>query len=183
MATVSKVTLEFKALSMKIEWPATPKISQRIEVVYSPWELQHTNYQSYAFGHRSTPIIQISGPWFSRDAAEAKRTLEAIHALRTATSMYYGRRDSKKGTPPPIGRFNAHGLYNHSPVVVKNFQYDYPNEVDYVTADGPGGIVQAVPVLFEMNVELIMQVDIVDTAKNYTLDSFAAGTLLRRGYV
>ena len=33
-----------------LSWPSTPKISQSIEVNYSTWELQHTNYQPVAFG-------------------------------------------------------------------------------------------------------------------------------------
>ena len=165
-------------------WPSTPKISQSIEVNYSTWELQHTNYQPSAFGSRSTPVITISGQWFSRNVEEATKTLEAIHLMRSATSMYYGREDPKKGTPPPIGRLNAHGLYNNTPVVVKTFQYDYPNDVDYIKVDMFGeGNSQSVPVLFEMTVALIVQVNMVETVKNYTLSKFVSGDLLGDGYV
>lgn len=163
-------------------WPSTPKISQSIEVNYSTWELQHTNYQPSAFGSRSTPVITISGQWFSRNVEEATKTLEAIHLMRSATSMYYGREDPKKGTPPPIGRLNAHGLYNNTPVVVKTFQYDYPNDVDYIAVDMANGR-QSVPVLFEMTVSLIVQVNMVETVKNYTLSKFVSGDLLGDGYV
>lgn len=165
-----------------LSWPSTPKISQTIEVNYSTWELQHTNYQPSAFGNRSTPVVTISGQWFSRDEDEAKRTLNAIHLLRSATSMYYGRGDSKKGTPPPIGRLNAFGLYNNTPVVVKTFQYDFPNDVDYISTDMFNGK-QAVPVLFEMSVSLIIQVNIIEAVKEYTLNKFVNGDLLGRGYV
>jgi len=165
-----------------ITWPTTPRITQSIEVNYSTWELQHTNYQPSAFGNRSTPVVTISGQWFSRNIEEATQTLEAIHLLRSATSMFYGREDSKKGTPPPIGRLNAHGLYNNTPVVVKSFQYDYPNDVDYITADVFGGT-QAVPVLFEMSVSLIVQINTIDTVKNYTLEKFVNGNLLGNGYI
>ena len=165
-----------------ITWPSTPKISQTIEVNYQTWELQHTNYQPSAFGNRSTPTVTISGQWFSRDEEEAKRTLNAIHLLRSATSMYYGRADSKKGTPPPIGRLNAFGLYNNTPVVVKTFQYDFPNDVDYVSVDMFNGK-QAVPVLFEMSVSLIIQVNSIEAVKEYSLSKFVSGDLLGKGYV
>ena len=201
----SKVTLSFKAFEnatdasgrktassdprsftkgslSTIEWPSTPKIAQTIEVNYSTWELQHTNYQPSAFGNRSTPVVTISGQWFSRNEEEATNTLNAIHLLRSATSMYYGREDSKKGTPPPIGRLNAHGLYNNTPVVVKSFQYDYPNDVDYITVDMFNGQ-QSVPVLFEMSVALIVQINSIETVKNYTLDKFLGGGLLGDGYI
>lgn len=171
-----------KGSSSSIEWPSTPKISQSIEVNYSTWELQHTNYQPSAFGNRSTPVVTISGQWFSRNEEEAKRTLTAIHILRSATSMFYGRTDSNKGTPPPIGRLNAHGLYNNTPVVVKTFQYDYPNDVDYVTCDMFNGR-QAVPVLFEMSVSLIIQINPIEAVKEYSLSKFASGDLLGNGYV
>jgi len=183
MALITPVSLSFKALSGKsVEWPATPKINQSIEVNYSTWELQHTNYQPSAFGNRSTPVITVSGPWFSRTADEATKTLEAIQLLRSATSMYYGREDKNKGTPPPIGRFNAHGLYNNTPVVVKSFNYDFPNDVDYITASAFDGV-QAVPVLFEMSVSLIVQINSIDAVKEYTLDDFASGNLLGSGYI
>ncbi len=177
-----KVTIDFKAFGKSVSWPSTPKIAQTIEVNYSTWELQHTNYQPSAFGNRSTPIVTISGPWFSRNAAEAQNTLEAIHLLRSATSMYYGREDSKKGTPPPIGRLTAYGIYNNTPVVVKAFQYDYPNDVDYVTVDMFNGK-QSVPVLFEMSVSLIVQINSIEAVKNYTLDKFLSGGLLGDGYI
>lgn len=196
----NRVSLEFKALGKTITWPATPKITQSIQVNYQTWELQHTNYQPSAFGNRATPEIVISGPWFSRDADEAKRTLDAIHTLRTATMMYYGRNDSKRGTPPPVGRFSAHGLYNNTPVVVKSFQYDFPNDVDYVTASGPtrpaegspdaspvdaasANDAQAVPVLFEMSVTLIVQMNPIEVVKNFELDKFKSGSLLGEGYI
>jgi hypothetical protein len=96
--------------------------------------------------------------------------------------MFYGREDSKKGTPPPIGRLNAHGLYNNTPVVVKSFQYDYPNDVDYISVDMFSGR-QSVPVLFDMTVSLIVQVNMVETVKDYTLSKFVSGGLLGDGYV
>ena len=165
-----------------LTWPSTPKIAQSIEVNYSTWELQHTNYQPSAFGNRSTPVVTISGPWFSRTAEEAKKTLTAIHLLRSATSMFYGREDKNKGTPPPIGRLNAHGLYANTPVVVKTFQYDYPNDVDYITVDMFNGK-QSVPVLFEMSVSLIVQINAVEAVKEYTLENFYTGKLLGNGYI
>jgi len=144
MAIISPpVKLSFAALKEfgedkgTVIWRTTPKIDQSIQVNYQTWELQHTNYQPVAFGNRSTPEITVSGPWISRDRAEAKRTLEAIHLLRSATMMFYGRNDKHRGTPPPIGRFSAYGLYNNTPVVVKSFQYNYPNDVDYISASGP----------------------------------------------
>lgn len=185
---LSPVYIVFKALkdeagdATTITWPATPRISQSIDVNYSTWELQHTNYQPSAFGNRAAPVVQVQGPWFSRTAEEAANTLRAINAFRAATSMFYGRDDSKKGTPPPIGRFYAHGLYNDTPVVVKQFQYDYPNDVDYITADVFGGT-QAVPVYFEMNLSLIVQIPPVSAVKEYTLEKFSRGDLLGKGYI
>lgn len=183
-----KVYIEFKGLKnssgapARIEWPATPKIDQTIDVAYSTWELQHTNYQPSAFGNRTTPIVSVSGPWFSRDEKEATDTLNAIHTLRAVTSMFYGREDKQKGTPPPVGRFFAHGLYNNTPVVIKQFQYNYPNEVDYIAVPMFGGI-QSVPVLFEMSVQLIVQISPIEAVKDYTLEKFYKGDLLGDGYI
>ena len=183
------VSLEFKAIMQAagdsagmIIWPATPRIQQRIEAAYSPWELQHTNYQPSAFGNRTTPVVTVQGQWFCRDTAEGTAALNAIQTLRAATSMFYGRDDARKGTPPPIGRFSAYGLYNRTPVVVKSFQYDYPNDVDYIAVSIFGGS-QAVPVLFEMSVELIVQIPPIEAVREYTFDKFAKGDLLGKGYI
>lgn len=180
-----EVYIEFKGLpgtQKRVTFPATPRISQTIETNYQTWELQHTNYQPSAFGNRTTPVIQIVAPWFSRTVTEGQTTLQAIHTLRSATSMFYGRRDANRGTPPPIGRFFAHGLYNDTPVVVKSFQYDFPQDVDYITVPMFGGQ-QSVPVLFEMTVTLIVQVSPVDVVKEYSLEKFASGDLLGKGYI
>ena len=67
-------------------------------------------------------------------------------------------------------------------MVVKTFQYDYPNDVDYISVDMFNGK-QAVPVLFEMTVSLIVQVNMVETVKDYTLAKFVSGNLLGDGYV
>jgi hypothetical protein len=166
-----------------IVFPYTPRITQTIEVMYSTWDLQHTNYQPSAFGHRATPVITIDAKFSSRNTQEATATLAAIHLLRSATSMYYGRGDSKKGTPPPVGRFTAHGLYNKTPVVIKSFTYNYPDDMDYVTAAGPGGVQQSVPVLMDMTISMIAQFAPVTVVKEYTLDAFAAGSLLSKGYI
>lgn len=185
---LSPAYLEFKSLkdengaTARIEWKATPRISQTIDVNYQTWELQHTNYQPSAFGNRVTPVIQVSAPWYSRNETEAFETLSAIHTLRSATSMFYGREDANRGTPPPIGRFFAHGLYNDTPVVVKQFQYDYPNDVDYIAVDIFGGK-QSVPVLFEMTVSLIAQIQPIEAVKKYTLEKFHQGKLLGDGYI
>jgi hypothetical protein len=42
---------------------------------------------------------------------------------------------------------------------------------------------QAVPVLFEMTVSLIVQVNMVEAVKDYTLTKFVSGDLLGDGYV
>jgi hypothetical protein len=42
---------------------------------------------------------------------------------------------------------------------------------------------QAIPVLFEMSVSLIIQVNIIEAVKEYTLGKFVSGDLLGRGYV
>ena len=96
--------------------------------------------------------------------------------------MFYGREDKNKGIPPPIGRLSAHGLYSNTPVVVKTFQYDYPNDVDYITVDMFNGR-QSVPVLFEMSVSLIVQINAVEAVKEYTLENFYTGKLLGNGYI
>ena len=199
MAQVAdKVRLSFKALKPEItptsdnaafntnivEWEYTPRITQSIEVNYSTIELQHTNYQPSAFGNRKVPSISISGPFVSRDEKEGRKALNAIHLLRTSTMMFYGRKQEKKtrGTPPPIGRLNAYGLYNNTPVVVQSFSFDYPQDVDYITVSMADGF-QTVPVLFDISVKLLVQLTPLEVVKDFKLEDFASGKLLSKGYI
>jgi hypothetical protein len=196
MAQVAdKVKLSFKALkeprvdakafsTHELEFEYTPRITQSIEVQYSQFELQHTNYQPSAFGSRKVPTIGISGPFVSRTEEEGRKTLNAIHLLRTATMMYYGRgeKEPRRGTPPPIGRLNAYGLYNNTPVVVASFQYDYPQDVDYISVKMADGV-QTVPVLFDITISLLVQFTPIEVVSDFTLGDFASGKLLGKGYI
>ncbi len=170
--------------SHEMQWEYTPRLTQGIEVNYSTIELQHTNYQPSAFGNRKVPSISISGPFVSRDEDEGRKALNAIHLLRTATQMFYGRKEDKKtrGTPPPVGRLNAYGLYNNTPVVVQSFQFDYPQDVDYITVSMADGF-QSVPVLFDISVTLLVQLTPLEVVKDFKLEDFASGKLLSKGYI
>ena len=98
--------------------------------------------------------------------------------------MFYGRKEEKKlkGTPPPIGRLNAYGLYNNTPVVVQSFSFDYPQDVDYITVSMADGF-QTVPVLFDISVTLLVQLTPLEVVKDFKLEDFASGKLLSKGYI
>ena len=60
--------------------------------------------------------------------------MACLHFFRTVTKMNFGENDPNAGTPPPILLFNAYGpfVFNNLPVIVKQFTFSFPDDVDYV---------------------------------------------------
>ena len=63
-----------------------------------------------------------------------------MHFLRWSTKSDFGayvngNRRTDAGTPPPVLVFSGYGTeqFNNIPVIVRNFSYTLPEDVDYVT--------------------------------------------------
>jgi hypothetical protein len=98
--------------------------------------------------------------------------------------MRYGEGDPLRGAPPPVLVFSAYGTYmfENVPVVVQNFSVQLPDEVDYVDTV-VNGIHHAVPALFSMDIDLIIQPSLGPIRSEFTLGKFAAGQLSSKGYI
>jgi hypothetical protein len=61
--------------------------------------------------------------------------------------MFYGQ-DPQRGTPPPLGYLSGYGdfQYNQHPCVVAQFNYNLPQDIDYIRARSkntiPPGLLQ-----------------------------------------
>ena len=66
------------------------------------------------------------------------RSLAVIHFFRSVTKMFYGQ-DPNAGVPPPLCYISGFGQYqfNDHPVLITNFAYSLPSDVDYIRADNP----------------------------------------------
>ena len=63
--------------------------------------------------------------------------LAVIHFFRSVTKMFYGQdQNPNNGVPPPLCYLSGFGAYTFDahPLVVTNFTYSTPTEVDYIRA-------------------------------------------------
>jgi hypothetical protein len=79
----------------------------------------------------------ITGDFTAQNTVEANYMLAVIHFFRSMTKMFYGQdQNPSRGVPPPLCYLSGYGPYqfdNH-PVVITNFTYNLPVDVDYITA-------------------------------------------------
>ena len=121
-------------------FPYLPTVNVSYVANYDPQELTHSNYKAYQYRSSSVEQIQISGDFTAQDTAEANYMLAVIHFFRSVTKMFYGQdQNPKPGTPPPLVFLYGLGdfQFNAHPLVVTNFNYSLPNDVDYIRASAP----------------------------------------------
>lgn len=119
-------------------FPYTPTISVNYNASYSDTELVHSNYKIYQYKNSSVDSVSITCDFTAQDTYEADYMLAVIHFFRSATKMFYGQdNDPLVGTPPPLCFLYGLGAYQFDkhPLVISNFQYQLPNNVDYIRAD------------------------------------------------
>jgi len=116
-------------------FPYTPKISSAYKANYSSSDLTHSNYRGYSYQNSYVDEISINAVFTAQDTTEANYLLAVIHFFRSVTKMFYGQ-DAQRGAPPPLVFLQGLGefQYNLHPCVVSSFNYELPNDVDYIRA-------------------------------------------------
>ena len=118
-------------------FPYTPEISVSYAAKYDSPNPTHSNYLFPQYQSSAVEQISVLGDFTAQDTKEANYLLAVIHFFRTATKMFYGQDENPKpGVPPPILYLYGLGAYqfdNH-PMVLTSFQYQLPNDVDYIRA-------------------------------------------------
>lgn len=135
----SHILLPLKATNGVI-FPYTPTISTSYTASYDPIDLTHTNYKFYQYRNSAVGDISISGEFTAQDTNEARYLLAVIHFFKSVTKMFYGNdTNPPAGTPPPLLYLSGYGSYQFDkhPVVVSNFSYSLPADVDYIRASLP----------------------------------------------
>lgn len=125
-------------------FPYTPSIQVAYSANYESSDIAHSNYKIYNYKNSAVESVAISGDFTAQDTTEANYMLAVIHFFRTMTKMFYGQDlNPSRGTPPPLCYLSGFGEYqfdNH-PVVITNFSYSMPTDVDYINATSqPGNI-------------------------------------------
>ena len=121
-------------------FPYTPTINVNYRANYSPADIVHSNYKLYFYQNSSVEEITIQGDFTAQDTSEANYMLAVIHFFKSVTKMFYGQDPisdgPKSGTPPPLCFLSGFGQYQfqNNPVLITSFQYNLPNDVDYIRA-------------------------------------------------
>ena len=118
-------------------FPYTPAISVTYSAGYDPSDLVHSNYKVYQYKGSSVDTVSITGDFTAQDTSEASYLLAVIHFFRSVTKMFYGQdQNPNNGVPPPLCYLSGFGAYTFDahPLVVTNFTYATPTEVDYIRA-------------------------------------------------
>jgi hypothetical protein len=121
-------------------WPYTPSISSNMEVDYQNMATVHANQDFHVYSKTPAVQLQVNGDFTVQNQKEGQYAMAAIHFLRTVTKMNFGENDPLAGTPPPVLLFSAYGefVFHNLPVIVKGFQIEFPDSVDYVQVQVSG---------------------------------------------
>ena len=118
-------------------FPYTPAISVTYSAGYDASDLIHSNYKVYQYKGSSVDTVSITADFTAQDTTEATYLLAVIHFFRSVTKMFYGQdQNPNNGVPPPLCYLSGFGAYTFDahPLVVTNFTYATPTEVDYIRA-------------------------------------------------
>lgn len=118
-------------------FPYVPQITVPYSASYEATDITHSNYKIYNYRGSSVDQITIAADFTAQDTYEANYLLAVMHFFRSVTKMFYGQdKEPRAGIPPPLCFLHGFGVYqfdNH-PVVIQNFTYTFPNDVDYIAA-------------------------------------------------
>jgi hypothetical protein len=116
-------------------FPYTPAIDTGYKANYSAYDLTHSNYRGYFYQNSAVDQINVRATFTAQDTTEANYLLAVIHFFRSVTKMFYGQ-DAERGSPPPLCYLSGFGDYqfNEHPVVVSQFNYNLPADVNYIRA-------------------------------------------------
>jgi hypothetical protein len=162
-------------------FPYPPTISVGHKANYDMENLLHSNYTTPYYTHSSVDSINIQGRFTAQTEDDAKYILSMIHFFRTVTKMFYAGKDNR-GTPPPVLYLDAYGQYmfDHIPIVVKDFNYTLPNDVNYMTVTFMDKVCK-VPVDLNITLDTMPVYSRNKISNNFDLQSFAKGSLLTAG--
>jgi hypothetical protein len=118
-------------------FPYTPVINVTYAATYDSITPTHSNYKLHHYQSSSVDNFTITAEFTAQDTFEANYVLACIHFFKSMTKMFYGQDENPKiGTPPPLAFLHGMGAFqfNKHPLVISNFAYALPKDVDYIRA-------------------------------------------------
>lgn len=132
----------FEALSptVGLVFPYTPSVKFSYNVNYDTTTLFQSNLAIQHYSGSPPPSISLSAKFTADTKENAKYMLAAIYFLKAVTKCDFGYQATAggkrlPGMPPPVLYLNGYGDYimNQIPVVVKSFDFSFPDDRDYTT--------------------------------------------------
>ena len=184
----SPILSPLKESNASLVFPTTPQILLSSQANYDSFDPTHSNYPYYIYQNSRIEDITISAEFPVENEADGAYWIAAVHFLRSITKMFYGN-SAFQGHPPPRIAMSGYGdfIFDETPVIVKMFNLDLPNAVDYIQvpiadaqAAGEFGDISVtnnycyVPTLSTINVTVAPAYSRTET-KNFNLESFIKG--------
>lgn len=170
-------------LTKGLLFPYTPTVIFNRQASYEDFHFTHSNYKYHQFQAGTPGEIQITGEFTAQTNEEAIYMLAAIRFLKSMQLSEFGEASGAlRGTPPPILRFNYLGpeLFRNVPVVISMANFTFEPGVDYVEVPG---FDTWVPVKLMLVTTLQIQPTPERVIREFSVDGFKNGELIRRGYV
>ena len=162
----------------RLNFPFTPTISIISSSNYSEYGLTHSNFQQRAFDSHANMELNITAPMIVRSEEEADYVYNSARWIRGMMKMQW-LRDNDPGMPPPILRFNAHGIYKNVPCVISDFTWNLDSDIDYVETNSG----MRVPVSNMFVLSLSTTYSPKSIRENFSVKDYLAGNLKDKGYV
>ena len=189
--------------TLGVLFPYTPEVSGGNVSEYDTTAYIHSNYGYNAYIRSFPKPIELKATFTAQTNNEALYLLAVLQFFKSVTKSYFGVNPyEKSGTPPPTLIFNYLGdyQYNNVPVIVKEFSYTLPGDVDYVPVNtqlnqlyssnigvslaptGSSGYTY-VPTQITVSLSMDAQYIPIQLRKQFNLDLFRQGKLMNNGYI
>ena len=176
---------KMKNQTTRLNFPYTPTTSIINSANYSSYDLTHSNFQQRAFDSHMNMEINITAPMIVRSEEEALYVYKAATWIRSTMKMSW-KNDVDPGMPPPILRFNAHGIYENVPCVVRDFTWNLDSDIDYIEIQDPTSDkfkIMRVPVTNMFVLTLSVTYSPKSIRDNFSVKDYLTGNLKDKGYV
>ena len=191
LKTLSKEVREeiakgFKGINTptRLNFPFTPTISVIQSANYSSYDVTHSNFQQRAFDSHTNMELNITAPMIVRSEEEALYVYNAALFIRSVMKMTW-LKDDEPGMPPPILRFNSHGIYENVPCMIRDFTWNLDSDIDYVEIPDPKNSkkIIRIPVQNMFVLSLSTTYSPKSVRENFSVKDYLAGNLKDQGYV
>ena len=165
-----------------VVFPYTPTISITHKANYTASEgIVHSNFPFQSYKNSQVEDITIQADFTVQNNQEGLYWLAVMNFFRSATKMFYGA-STPQGYPPVVCTLSGYGnmILPDVPVIIKSFQTDFKDSVQYIEVGSFDGTTQFVPTVSTVTVT-VSPIYNRELTRKFDLNKFAQGGLL--GYL